>query len=346
MTLLPTRTVGPPRQLGGAGDDGEHLVDLVEVVHVLQQVGHALQAHPGVDVLARQVEGNVEVVLGPDRRQLLLGEHQVPDLQVAVLVDHRAALGTVRRSAVDVDLAARSAGTGDAHVPVVVQQPAPLDPLLRQPGDAGPQGGRLVVGVQHGDPDRVRVEAEAAVVDGPGDQFPGEADGLGLEVVTEGEVAHHLEEGAVPGGAADLLDVEGPHALLHAGGPVERWRLRPGEVRLERHHAGVDEQQGRVVVEQRCGRHHLVAAGAEIVQEAAPDIGGSHRVVLAGWSMTGGFTSPYSRIWAEAVGVGAAFLDGAAQLGLPLGHGGSEFGLPGPTSATRASGLLAPHHPP
>ena len=264
------------RQLGGAVQHADDLVDLVQVVDALQQGRDALQPHAGVDVLAGQVGEDVEVVLGADRGQLLLHEHEVPDLQEPVLVDDRAAFSPVRRPAVVVDLAAGPARSGDAHVPVVVEQPAALDPLLRQPRDAGPQRGRLVVGVQHGDPDAVRVEAEEAVVLAAGDELPGEADGLGLEVVAEGEVALHLEEGAVPGGLADLLDVEGADALLHRRRPVP-WRgLGPGEVGLEGHHPRVHEQQGRVVVEQRCRRHHLVAARGEVVQEAAPDLGGSH----------------------------------------------------------------------
>ena len=47
-------------------------------------------------------------------------------------------------------------------------------------------------------------------------------DRLLLEVVAEGEVAVHLEERRVPRGLADLLDVEGAHALLHAGRPRPR----------------------------------------------------------------------------------------------------------------------------
>ena len=280
--VVPAGAVGLARQLGGPRHHRVDLVDLVEVVHALEQVGHPLQAHPGVDVLARQRPRHVEVVLGPDGGQLLLHEDQVPDLQEPVLVHDRAAVRPVLRAAVDVDLAARPARAGDAHVPVVVQQPAALDPLRLQAGDVLPQRGRLVVGVQHGDPDLVRVEAVAAAVDRAGDQVPGELDRLGLEVVAEGEVAVHLEEGAVPGGLADLLDVEGADALLHAGRPVEGRGLDAGEVRLEGHHAGVDEQQGGVVVEQGRGGHHLVAARGEEVQEAAPDLGGFHEsMVLA-----------------------------------------------------------------
>ncbi len=79
-------------------------VDLVDVVDTLQQRCHALQAHPGVDVLGGQRLPDVEVLLGADFGQLVLHEHQVPDLEVAVLVDDRSALLAILRTAIVVDL--------------------------------------------------------------------------------------------------------------------------------------------------------------------------------------------------------------------------------------------------
>ena len=45
--------------------------------------------------------------------------------------------------------------------------------------------------------------------DGRGQQAPGQVDGALLEVVPEGEVAVHLEEGAVAGRLAHVVDVVG-----------------------------------------------------------------------------------------------------------------------------------------
>ena len=272
--------VVPPGQLLGGGDDRVDLVDLVEVVHPLEQVGHPLQAHPGVDVLVGQLTGDVEVHLGADRGELLLHEDQVPDLQEPVLVDHGAAVGAVLRTPVDVDLAAGATGARDPHVPVVVLPAAPLDPLLREPGHPVPDVGRLVVPLQHGHPDGVRVEPEEPVVLGAGDQLPGVGDRPLLEVVAEGEVAVHLEEGAVPGGLADLLDVQGPHALLHRGRPGPGRGLLPEEVGLEGHHPRVHEQQVGVVVQQRRTRHHRVALALEEGQPATADLGGFHELLM------------------------------------------------------------------
>ena len=50
-------------QVGRPLEDRVDLVDLVEVVDALQQVGHPLQPHAGVDVLARQRAEDREVVL-------------------------------------------------------------------------------------------------------------------------------------------------------------------------------------------------------------------------------------------------------------------------------------------
>ena len=43
------------------------------------------------------------------------------------------------------DLGARAAGAGVAHLPEVVRGRDADDPFLRQPGDLGPELGRLVV---------------------------------------------------------------------------------------------------------------------------------------------------------------------------------------------------------
>ena len=38
-------------------------------------------------------------------------------------------------------------------------------------------------------------------------QFPGKGDGVLLEIVAEGEIAEHLEEGLVPAGVADVVEI-------------------------------------------------------------------------------------------------------------------------------------------
>ena len=58
-----------------------------------------------------------------------------------------------------------------------------------------------------------------------GDQRPGQLDRLVLlEIVAEGEIAEHLEEGVVARGVADIVEVvvlaAGAHALLRRGRAV------------------------------------------------------------------------------------------------------------------------------
>ena len=92
-------------------------------------------------------------------------------------------------------------------------------------------------------------------------------DGALLEVVAEGEVAHHLEEGQVALRRADDVDVEGPEALLHRDRARVGRRLLLGEVRLEGHHAGDREEQARVVGDQARRGHDRVAVVGEVIQE-------------------------------------------------------------------------------
>jgi len=287
--------VPPARELLRGADDGEHLVDLVHVVDALEQVGRALEPHAGVDVLLAQFPEQREVLLPPAGAALVLHENQVPDLQVAVLVHHRAALAAVLRPAVDVDLRARPRRPGLTRGPEVVLHAAALDPLVRQAGDGLPETGRLVVVVEHRDPDRVGVEAVAAVRLRARHEFPGVGDRPLLEVVPEGEVAVHLEERAVPGGLADLFDVEGPHTLLHARQARRRRRALAQHVGDERHHAGDREQQGRVLGDQRGRGHHDVAPALEVLQPAASDLGGAHAYLNVSSNVRNPVASPTPR---------------------------------------------------
>src|SRR5690606_3888552 len=178
-----------------------------------------------------------------------------------------------------------------AHVPVVVLAVAELDPLLRDSGHPVPDLGGLRVGLVGGDPDPLGIEAESTLLLGLGDQLPGEGDGPLLEVVAEGEVARHLEEGVVAGGDADFLDVTGAHALLHAGRARERRRLLAQEVRLELDHACVDVQQVGVGQDQRGTRYLGMPGTDEMVQETPSNLVGLHRY-RAYRCRAPGFSSP------------------------------------------------------
>ena len=255
----------------GRVEQGHELVGLPHRVHALQHSHSALQAQAGVD-------------RGLGQRDLLafgsaleLHEHQVPDLDEALLAAvGRASAGSVLGSLVPEDLRARPAGAHIGHPPVVVLAQT-LDPLGGHADLVAPDGLGLVVTEVNRHPQALGVEAERA-----GHELPGPGAGVGLEVVAEAEVAEHLEEGQVPGGAPDLVEVvvlaTGPDALLDGDGPRERGLLLTGEVRLERNHARHREQQGEVVGDE-AGRGMVgMAPLDEEVDEGFADLGRGHRL--------------------------------------------------------------------
>ena len=83
------------------------------------------------------------------------------------------------------------------------------------------------------------------------------------------------------GGVADVLEVvvfaAGAHAALAGGGAHVVALLLAEEAVLELHHAGVGEQQRRVVARDEAGRRdHGVAAFAEKFEEGATDVRRAH----------------------------------------------------------------------
>ena len=243
----------------GHGQDAAQHVGLEHRVLALQQSQDPLQAGAGVDVALGQVRERPVLVA------VVLHEHEVPELDVALLAAvRRTPLLAVLRPPVVVQLGAWPAGAGRAHAPEVVLLPHALDALPGNSDGVGPDPDGLVVVVEHGDPDTLRIELE----DRRG-QLPGQGDGQLLEVVAEGEVAQHLEEGEVPGGRADDVDVDRPEALLDGRGPGPRRLLLPEHVGLELHHPGVGEQQRRVVGHQAGRRLRGVAPGLEEAEEGA-----------------------------------------------------------------------------
>ena len=275
-------TSAATRRLDGALGRREQIdeqVDLVIAVHALQHRGDALQPHAGVDARLGQPVHRSRVVA------VELHEDVVPDLDVAVAV----LVGAARRAAGDVravvveDLGARAARAGVAHHPEVVGRIARAlvvadahDALGRHADLAVPDVvGLVVLGVDR-DPELLGRQ----LVD-LGQQLPGESDRVLLEVVAEAEIAQHLEEGVVTRGVADVLEVvvlaAGADAFLRRGRPRVRPLVEAEEHVLELVHAGVGEQQRRVVARHhRARRHDGVALALEELQEGLADVGGFH----------------------------------------------------------------------
>ena len=262
-------------ELLGGLDDREDLIGLVDVVLALQQVGQTFQAGTGIDVLVLKLAHDVQVGLGLDVVDLVVLEHEVPDLDVAVLVGNRAAFLAEGGAAVHVDFGAGAAGSGATGGPKVVFHAHLLD-VLGVHALVDPHGTGFVIVGERGHPQLLGVEAVAALILRGGEQLPGVVDGLFLEVVAEGEVAEHLEEGAVAGGLADLVDVERTHALLVGGHAALRRGLLTHQVRDERHHAGDGEKRGGVRGNQGCRGHDEMVVLGKIIEVSLCDVRSAH----------------------------------------------------------------------
>ena len=237
-------------------------VDLEEVVDALHDAGQTLETHAGIDVLVFERRVIVVAVV------VELGEDEVPDLHVAVAVAADLAGGlaaAVLFSAVIVDLGAGAAGTG-AVLPEVVFLAETDHVVFRDTDVLRPDVPRLIVVFVDGAVEFVRRDLEDFR-----EEFPGPVDGVMLEVVAEGEVAQHLEVGAVTGGVADVVDVGSTDALLTGRHTVAGRRDLSREELLHRGHTGVDEQQALVSVgHERIARQPQVLFAFKELKEAFP----------------------------------------------------------------------------
>ena len=250
-----------PREGRRRFDQGKDQIGFVVVGHPLQDLSHALQPQARVDVARLQRrQGARRVAVG-------LHEHQVVELDEAAVVLQVDRVIAPLGVEVVVDLRAGAAGAGGARGPEIVGLVHADDPLGVHPHPIAPDGRRLVVLAEDTHHQMPGIEAKH-----PGAQLPGPRDRLLLEIVPEGEVAQHLEERVVTGGAAHVLDVVGADALLGRGGPGGRPGRLAKEHRLERQHAGDREQHGGVVRHQGTAGHPPVAPLLEEAQERLADL--------------------------------------------------------------------------
>ena len=185
-----------------------------------------------------------------------LHEHQVPDLEEAARVARRDRRpGTARRRGPR----SRWISVQGPHGPVSpIAQKFSASPSRKMRLAGTPISFAQIAAASSSSRKTVTTEPARVEPEALGHQLPGERDRLLLEVVAEGEVPEHLEEGVVARAAADLFQVvvlaRDAHALLRGGGALVGARLLAGEHALEGHHAGVGEQQRRVARHQRGAR--------------------------------------------------------------------------------------------
>ena len=250
-------------------------VDLVIGMHVLQHRRDTLQAHAGVHAGCGQ---RLQAAVG---LTVELHEHVVPDFDEAVAIFIRAAGRTTRdmRAVVVENLGTRPAGTGIGHLPEVIRRIRRTlvvadadDPIRRNTYVLVPDLKGFVVGVI----DRHQ-QAFFGQLPDLGQQLPGPADGVLLEVVAKTEVAQHLEKRVMPRGVTDLIQIvvlaTGAHAALARHRPRVAAFVAAQKHILELHHARVGEQQGRIVARhQRAGGHDLVSLRLEKLEEVLADV--------------------------------------------------------------------------
>ena len=232
--VLGVCAVGFARDFDNGVDDAADGVDLKHVVHTLHDAGQTFQTHTGVDVLLCQLG------IGAVSHVVELGENVVPDLHKAVAVAAGAAVrvaAAVLFAAVEVDLGAGAAGAGTV-LPEVVRFAQLDDAFLGDADDVTPERVGFIVLFVNRRPETVSRNLETL-----GQKLPGPRNCLILEIIAEGEVTQHLEEGTVTRGQTDAVKVGGTDAFL-AGGDAVAGRLNlSGEEFLQGCHTRVDEQQ-------------------------------------------------------------------------------------------------------
>src|SRR5579883_1942567 len=247
---------------------GDQIGKEIGIVHGRNAVAdgeHALQPRPGVDRFARKF---FQFAV---RRAVVLLKDDIPDLDVTA---SQIGTGIVRParvfgSGIVKDLGARTAGTGRTHRPEIVFV-EPGDPRGVQTDWARPNSRRFVVVDVHG-----HVEAARIQVKHLGHELPRPRDCLALVIVAEAEVAQHFEEGAVPAGPSDALDIAlgagDAQTALHRYGARRGRRLLAEKDRDELLHTGDCKQRGRHLVrDQRRRWKQLVLLTDEEVYPRLP----------------------------------------------------------------------------
>ena len=250
-------------QLAALGDQRLEGVGIVIVMDALHHRGDAFEPHAGVDARARKIADDLV------RRLDELHEDEVPDLDEAIAIF----VGAARRPAGNViaviveNFAAWSARAIRAHRPEIILGGDTDDAVFGQSGDLLPQIEGLIVVMIDGRGQPVGIETPFFR-----QQCPGMIDRLFLEVITEAEIAEHLEECVMPRSVTDIVEIvmltARADAFLRRDGGRIRARFEAGEDVLERHHARIDEHQRRIVVRhQRRARHAGMADALEIFEK-------------------------------------------------------------------------------
>ena len=266
--------VGPAADLSDKTDDPGEEVGVVVALHPLDHGGQPLQPHPRIDVRPRQgghLPGGVPVELGED---------EIPDLEMPVAFAlHAACRISAARPLplVEEDLGTGAAGAGLPHHPEIALLPHADDPLRRHAHVLMPDFEGLVIVLVDGDPEFLLRQSHDF-----GEILPRPGDRLFLEVIPEGKVSQHLEEGVVARRHPDVFQIvvlpPRPDALLGGGRTPVPPVLQAEKTVLELDHPGVGEKESRIVLRNQGGaRDPRMALPFEKFQKTLPDLTPRHR---------------------------------------------------------------------
>src|SRR5690606_32401691 len=114
-----------------------------------------------------------------------------------------------------------------------------------------------------------------------GEQSPGMVNCLALEIIAKTEVAEHFKKRVVTRRIADVFQIvvlaPDTQTALRGSRPRVGALVLAGEYILELHHAGVGEQQGRIIARhQRTGSNNGVFLAGKIIKKFLADFGAVH----------------------------------------------------------------------
>ena len=254
------------------------LVDLVHIRLVLHDKCKTFQTCTGIDsFLIKFTEQRV--VLASAFAAHVLVEDQVPQLKIAVSAGINVAthgLGAVGRTTIVVPFAAGAGGTGLAGIPEVLFA-GKTNNMARIHADLFRQDVEcFFVLFPDGHPHALTVEAVLAFRLITREQIPCEVDRAFLEVVAEGEVTVHLEEGTVASGSSNVIDVIGTNALLNRCCPGPGRRFNPDDVGNKRNHSRDGEENRGLRRNKRHRRANLMALGCKVVKPTLTNFRSAH----------------------------------------------------------------------
>ena len=181
------------------------------------------------------------------------------------------------------DLAARTAGPGVAHLPKIVFAAKVEDTIWCNFGHLLPIVSGFCIPTQVTLVVLENGGVQVLLGQAPplGEQFPGPLDGFLFIIIAKGPVAQHLEKGVVVGRLAYFFQVivlaRDPHALLRINRAGVGPAAQAQENVFELVHAGVGEQQRGVVVRhQRGAGHNSVSLADKEIKELLANRGAGH----------------------------------------------------------------------